>query len=235
MDHQPHVPLPPAQAAEELAAIVRSSPFAIFSLALDGTVLTWNSGTEQLYGISAAEAIGANFGDMLPESMTSNSTWAADAARRGESVINNEVRRTLPDGRVLDLSASMAPIFADDGTVKSAAFVVIDVSPLRSAERRLEESLGELQDSVYRDHLTGVGSRERWQADGAVLIDFDQHASGTEKQHGSKLRIRAGSQDQFVAVRANHRLDGDAEEIRRPHGLANRVIRGPYGCVVRQV
>jgi len=160
MDHQPDVPLPPAQAAEELAAIVRSSPFAIFSLALDGTVLTWNSGTEQLYGISAAQAIGANFGDILPESMTSNSTWAAEAARRGESVINNEVRRTLADGRVLDLSASMSPIFAADGTVKSAAFVVIDVSPLRSAERRLEESLSELQDSVYRDHLTGVGSRE---------------------------------------------------------------------------
>src|SRR5215472_3777823 len=45
-----------------LAAIVDASEDAILSLALDGTVLTWNGGAERIYGYSAQEMIGHNIG-----------------------------------------------------------------------------------------------------------------------------------------------------------------------------
>lgn len=148
------------EAAEALADIVLSSPQAIFTLALDGTVLTWNPGAEQLYGIAAETIIGRVFAEFLPEDATSDRTWAIDGVRRRESVINNEIQRQLPDGRVLDLSASMSPIFAPDGSVNSAAFIISDITPVRAVERRLAESLDELRETVFRDRLTGVGNRE---------------------------------------------------------------------------
>lgn len=160
MEQRPHVPRLEQEAAEALADIVLASPQAIFTLALDGTVLTWNPGAEQLYGIPAETIVGRIFAELLPEQATSNSTWAREAVMRRESVSNIEIRRKLPDGRALDLIASMSPIISPDGAIRSAAFIVNDVTQMRAVERRLEESLKELRETVLRDRLTGVGSRE---------------------------------------------------------------------------
>src|SRR5260370_20229155 len=49
-----------------LAAIVEASDDAILSLAVDGTVLTWNSGAGRMYGYTAQEIIARNIRLILP-------------------------------------------------------------------------------------------------------------------------------------------------------------------------
>ena len=49
-----------------LAAIVDSSDDAIFSMALDDTILTWNAGAERLYGYTANEMIGQSRALLVP-------------------------------------------------------------------------------------------------------------------------------------------------------------------------
>ena len=49
-----------------LAAIVDSSDDAIFSTALDDTILTWNAGAERLYGYTASEMIGRSRALLMP-------------------------------------------------------------------------------------------------------------------------------------------------------------------------
>jgi PAS domain S-box-containing protein len=49
-----------------LAAIVTSSNDAILGKTLDGTITTWNKSAEQLYGFTAAEAVGESIGIIVP-------------------------------------------------------------------------------------------------------------------------------------------------------------------------
>ena len=49
-----------------LAAIVESSDDGIISVALDGTILTWNSGAEKVYGYPAEEALGRSVYTLVP-------------------------------------------------------------------------------------------------------------------------------------------------------------------------
>ena len=49
-----------------LAAIVESSDDAIVATTLDGTVLSWNRGAEELYGYSAGEMLGQKIAAVVP-------------------------------------------------------------------------------------------------------------------------------------------------------------------------
>ncbi len=49
-----------------LAAIVDSSSNAIISKTLDGIILSWNAGAEQIYGYTAAEVLGKSLAHPFP-------------------------------------------------------------------------------------------------------------------------------------------------------------------------
>lgn len=160
VDRSPDLPPSVEQAAEALAAIVRSSSDAIFTVSLDGTIQTWNRGAARLYGYPAERAIGHTFHELFPNDDVGDTALAADVIRSGEAVENIEVRRTWPDGTVRDLMVTMSPIFERHGQVEAIAAVVGDITPLKRAERALAASLDELRAATFRDRLTGLGSRQ---------------------------------------------------------------------------
>lgn len=146
-------------AAEELAAIVRASPDAMYTTRLDRTVLTWNRGAERLYGRSAAEMVGRSFDEMVPGDRTAEVEWIIGEVRQGHWVEGLETQRRRADGSLIDLTVTIAPIFDAEGRVDRLASVAGDITALKDSQRELAESLRQLREVAYRDPLTGAGNR----------------------------------------------------------------------------
>src|SRR5205823_5345057 len=86
------------EAQARLAAIVASSVDAIFSTSLDGTIQTWNSGAEYLFGYSATEALGRPVAITVPEDRLAEEAELSRRMARGEVVVNFETVRRAKDG-----------------------------------------------------------------------------------------------------------------------------------------
>ena len=146
-------------AAEDLAAIVRASPDAMYTTRLDRTILTWNRGAERLYGRPAAEVIGRSFDVMIPGERAAEIEWIIAEVSQGRWVEGLETQRRRADGSLIDLSVTIAPIFDAQGRVDRVASVAGDITALKNSQRELAESLRQLREVVYRDPLTRAGSR----------------------------------------------------------------------------
>jgi PAS domain S-box-containing protein len=123
--------------ARALAAIVESSNDAILSQALDGTILSWNSGAERLYGHCAAEIIGRPFRLLLPPDRVAESQEMVMRIRQGERIEHFRTTRLRKSGETIDVSLTMSPVCDEHGAVTGIASIVRDVTE----QKRFEEAL----------------------------------------------------------------------------------------------
>ena len=121
-----------------LAAVVASSADAIESLALDGTVLTWNQAAEELYGYTAEEAIGKPVDLIIPEDRRDEVARTIAAVRAGDNMWF-ETKRRRKDGSLVEVAVDAAPIRTADGSVIGISKVTHDISERRRAETTLQE------------------------------------------------------------------------------------------------
>ncbi|MDY7089974.1 MAG: PAS domain S-box protein [Actinomycetota bacterium] len=128
-----------------LAAIVESSNDAIVSKALDGTIQTWNSGAERLYGYTGAEMIGHDVTRLLPPDRLFEEKHLLSRVNQGETVPQHETRRMRKDGRIIEVSLSMAPVRDDDGRIIGASTVAHDITARVQAEKRLRVEREQLE------------------------------------------------------------------------------------------
>jgi PAS domain S-box-containing protein len=129
---------------EHLAAVVASSDDAIISKTLQGTIASWNSGAEKLFGYSAAEAVGKPMMMLLSPERTHEELDILARIGRGESVNHFETVRVRKDGTKIDISATVSPIKDSRGAIIGASKIARDITERKQAERRLAEQGEEL-------------------------------------------------------------------------------------------
>lgn len=136
------------RAMAQLAAIVEASDDAIVSKSLEGIIQSWNCGAERLFGYTAAEAIGQPITLIIPPERHDEERNILERLRRGERVDHFETIRVTKDGRRLDISLTVSPLFDDEGRVIGASKVARDITErkraeaaLRDADRRKDEFL----------------------------------------------------------------------------------------------
>ena len=134
-----------------LAAIVDSSDDAIFSVALDDTILTWNAGAERLYGYTASEMIGQSRTILAPGRSAEFATILAKSIR-GEAGEPFETQRMRKDGSIIDISLAISPIRDATGRVTSVSAIARDITSRKKAEAELTR----LNDGVQLQRLRDV-------------------------------------------------------------------------------
>jgi PAS domain S-box-containing protein len=122
--------------AQRLAAIVESSDDAILAKDLNGTIVSWNSGAERLFGYTADEAIGNPVTMLIPADRADEEPTILARIRAGERIDHYETIRRCKDGTLIDISLSVSPIRGRDGEVIGASKIARDITARRRAEEQ---------------------------------------------------------------------------------------------------
>ena len=136
-----------------LSSIVESSDDAIISKDLDGNILSWNKGAEQLFGYSSEEALGRHISFLIPSGRENEEPRIMEKVKSGESVKYYETVRAGKSGELIDLSLTISPIRNAAGEITGASKIAHDITRRRRAEEelksfnlKLKNSNAELQD-----------------------------------------------------------------------------------------
>ncbi len=145
-----------------MALIVDSSQDAIIAKDLGGIITNWNKGAEQVYGYTAAEAIGKPITILAPGERRDETMTILARIRTGERVEPFETVRVRKDGQRLSVSLSVSPIQSANGDIVGASIIARDVTGQRRAEDMLRqaqkmEAVGRLAGGVAHDFNNILG------------------------------------------------------------------------------
>jgi PAS domain S-box-containing protein len=172
------------EAHARLAAIVESSQDAIISKTLDGIIMSWNAGAQQIFGYEPHEAIGQPILLIVPPERHDEERVILARISRGERVEHYETVRVTKDGRRIDVSLTISPVRDNRGTVIGASKISRDISSRKRAEQRLamqnavtsalarSETLEQAAPRILEAICTQLGWHVAglWHADGAEHV-----------------------------------------------------------------
>ena len=127
------------RATNLLAAIVSSSDDAIISKNLDGTITSWNSSAERLFGYTAQEAVGQHITLIIPEARRNEEANILEQIKRGQRVDHFETLRRRKDGTLFELSLTISPVKDAVGRIVGASKVARDITERKQIEQALAE------------------------------------------------------------------------------------------------
>jgi len=146
-----------------LALIVDSSQDAIIGKNLDGIITHWNKGAEHMYGYTSEEMIGQPITVLGPSDRADEILGILEKIRRGERVEYFESVRITKDGRRVNVSISVSPIYDAEGRVVGASAIARNITAQKKIEDQLRQSqkmeaVGRLAGGVAHDfnNLLGI-------------------------------------------------------------------------------
>lgn len=137
-------------AMAHLASIVETCDDAIISQTLGGTVLSWNSGAEQMFGYSAREMVGESIETLVPANQHQEISAIRDVIERGHRVERIETVRLRRDGTGIDVAITVSPIKTSDGNIQGASIVARDITERKRQEKERLRLIDELKEALKR-------------------------------------------------------------------------------------
>ncbi len=113
------------------AAIVEHSDDAIISKTLDGTVISWNAGAEQIFGYTASEMIGGPITRLFPDDLLGEEPELVSQLLLGRSVDHFLTRRIRKDGATINVAVTLTPVCDALGHIVAVSKIAREVTAAR--------------------------------------------------------------------------------------------------------
>ncbi len=136
------------QTANYLNALIESSGDAMITVDLEGRILSWNRGAEEIYGWSKEEAIGQVL-PMVPPDHRETVLAMLQRLRAGETFRSLEVVRQRKDGQLIEVIVTASPLRNATGHIVGFLGISKDISELKRLQRALlaqQQSLAVLEE-----------------------------------------------------------------------------------------
>jgi PAS domain S-box-containing protein len=133
-----------------LAAIVESSEDAIIGQALDGTILSWNSGAAKIYGYPAEKMTGRSISLLVPKHRPAELPQIYEKIKQGEDIARLETVRVRKDGLLIDVSLTVSPIKDASGKVIGASSIERDITERKRVEAERLNLIQELTEALAK-------------------------------------------------------------------------------------
>ena len=129
------------QRAEEtrafLASLVQSSDDSIVGTTLDGVIVSWNRGSERLWGYTAAEAIGRHITIVFLPDRKPDFRAGIEKVERDEHIERFESVRVRKDGAHIHVSVILSPIKDGRGRLLGVSAIYSDITDQKHAQQEL--------------------------------------------------------------------------------------------------
>src|SRR5438034_9893458 len=241
------------EANEHLAAVIQSSPLAIYTLDPTSTVQTWNRAAEALHGWQAEEVIGRPLPTIAQD--LEDHRRLRDRVLRGEALRGVEVTRRKKDGTSVNISLSVAPLHDAAALVTGMLSLAADITEMRQLEVQYRqaqkmEAVGRLAGGIAHDFnnlltaiigttslvLEDLGLESRTRLDVQEIEKAAKRAAGLTRQllifsRQQVLEPRALDLNALVGnlEKMLHRLIGADIELRTKQAAALGAVRADPG------
>ena len=126
--------------SRRLAAIVESASDAIISTDLFGRIQSWNQAAQRLFGYNFAEVSDQYIDTFTSSGSAEEALTRFQRIRQGEAVDHFETVGLCKDGRKVDLSLAISPIYDRDAKVIGASHAARDITQTKQMESELLQS-----------------------------------------------------------------------------------------------
>jgi len=131
-----------------LSAIVESSNDAIFSLTLDGTIISWNGGAERVFGYREDEIKGRPITLIAPPEAHELQQSVLAKLKRGEDVARIEMPGMCKQGKRIDIAVSFSVMTGAAGEPVGVTAIAQDVTARNQSVKDLKQAKDELETQV---------------------------------------------------------------------------------------
>jgi PAS domain S-box-containing protein len=138
------------KASRQLAAIVEGSDDAILSLTLSGVITSWNKAAENIYGYTAAEAVGQPVSMHIPPEHLNEMPVLIGKINRGEAVVHYETVRRRKNGENINVSLTMSPLRDDSGSIIGASAIARDITERERVRKEREQLITDLRNALAK-------------------------------------------------------------------------------------
>ena len=119
-----------------MASVAAAAHDALFGVTLEGRIEAWNPAAERLFGYTAAEAIGQHIKILAAPADHEEQKVYLRRAGAGEAIAPYQSRRLRKDGSIVDVSVSLGPVKAPDGSIMAISVAMHDISDRKEWEAR---------------------------------------------------------------------------------------------------